>query len=84
MSAISFPSGKNKKKTETSDWRSLYLNALFEKDKSCLPSRILSAERALVRRERELFATGSGTDEKTTVNNALHALRALRQCLGLH
>jgi hypothetical protein len=68
---------------EISEWRSLYLTALFETDKTRLPGRIYRAQRALVRRERELFAVVSDTAEKTAVNNALHALHALRRCLGL-
>lgn len=70
-------------KVETSEWRALYLMALFETDKNRLPGRILRAERALIIREHELFASDGATEEKTIVNNALHALNALRRCLGL-
>ena len=70
-------------KGELCEWRTLYLTALFETDKGRLPGRILRAERALVRREHELFATAGSKEEKTIVNNALHALHALRGCLGL-
>jgi len=68
---------------EISEWRSLYLTALFETDKARLPGRIYRAQRALVRRERELFTNASDTGEKTAVNNAIQALYALRRCLGL-
>ena len=79
MSAIPIhPSGQ-----EMSEWRSLYLTALFETDKTRLPGRIYRAQRALVRRERELFTAVNDPAEKTAVNNALHALHALRRCLGL-
>jgi len=79
MSTMSIhPSGQ-----EMSEWRSLYLTALFETDKTRLPGRIYRAQRALVRRERELFTTVSDAAEKSAVNNALHALHALRRCLGL-
>ena len=78
MSAIPLPS----KKVEVPEWRALYLRALFEKDRSCMPSRILSARKALLRRERELFNAGSDMTEKSIVNSALHALDALRQCLS--
>jgi hypothetical protein len=66
-----------------SEWRSLYLTALFETDKTQLPARILCAERALMRREQELFRMISDEAERTTVNNALNALAALRRCTGL-
>jgi hypothetical protein len=80
MSAIPIPTTN---KIQTYEWRALYLTALFETDKNRLPGRILRAERALIIREHELFACGGGTEEKTIVNNALHALSALRRCLGL-
>src|SRR5436853_6569853 len=82
MSAIPVLASANEK-TSNSQWRSLYLNALFETDKTRLPGRILRAERALVEREHQLFTTTSSTDERVTVNNALNALHALRRCLGL-
>jgi hypothetical protein len=64
------------------EWRSLYLTALFETDKSRLPGRILRAERALMIREHQLFAAPANADERTVVINALNALHALRRCLG--
>ena len=79
MSAIEAQSGGK----STMDWHALYLAALFETDKRRLATRISSAERALLGRERELFTLANDTPEKTAVNNALHALRALRACLGL-
>jgi len=82
MSAISLlsPAGE---KPPVVEWRSLYLSALFETDKTQLPGRILRAERALMRREQELFKMTSDEAERTTVNNALNALSALRRCSGL-
>lgn len=68
---------------EIPEWRALYLAALFETDKNRLPVRINHAERALVQRERELYTASTGAAEKTAVNNALHALHALRMCLEL-
>lgn len=64
------------------EWRTLYLTALFETDKSRLPGRILRAERALMLREHQLFIAPTNTDERTVVVNALNALHALRRCLG--
>ncbi len=69
-------------KMDLPEWRSLYLTALFETDRTRLPGRIYRAERALTRRERELFVSGSAA-EKTAVSGALHALHALRRCLGI-
>jgi len=63
------------------EWRSLYLNALFETDKSRLPGRILRAERALMIREHQLFTMPSN-GERAVVINALNSLHALRRCLG--
>jgi hypothetical protein len=81
MSAISVPSPAAEKIT-VPEWRSLYLTALFETDKSRLPGRILRAERALMIREHQLFTTPSTTNERAIVTNALNALNALRRCLG--
>jgi hypothetical protein len=61
-------------------WRELYKAALFETDRHKLPSRIAEAEKALILRERELFATyGGSSDEGQAVDQALYALRALRR-----
>ena len=65
------------------DWRDLYLQALFETDRSRMYSRIIEAERALFRREHELFTDSNGKAEREAVANALNALNALRTCLGL-
>lgn len=65
------------------EWRDLYLQALFEADRSCMYSRIIEAERALFRREHELFNDLNGKAEREAVANALNALQALRTCLGL-
>jgi hypothetical protein len=61
-------------------WRDLYIAALFEADRTQLLTRISAAEKALVLREHELFATTDSSPEKQSVNNALNALRALRYC----
>ena len=42
-------------RTAPFDWRDLYLQALFETDRSRMYSRIAEAERVLFRREHELF-----------------------------
>ena len=70
-------------RTAPFDWRDLYLQALFEADRSRMYSRIVEAERALFRREHELFNDLNGRVEREAVANALNALYALRTCLGL-
>lgn len=64
-------------------WRDLYLEALFEPDRSRMCSRITEAQRALLRRQHELFADSGGRVEREAVESALNALYALRTCLGL-
>jgi hypothetical protein len=64
-------------------WRDLYMAALFEADRTQLLARISQAEKALIFKEQELFATTDPFAERQAVNNALHALRALRCCHGL-
>ena len=81
MSAAAVLSPTNEKRI-VPEWRSLYLTALFETDKSRLPGRILRAERALMIREHQLFAAPSNAGERAVVINALNALHALRRCLG--
>jgi hypothetical protein len=68
--------------TTSFDWRDLYLQALFETDRSRIRSRIAEAERALLRREHELFADSNGKAERDAVASALNALSALRRCIG--
>jgi hypothetical protein len=70
-------------RTTPFDWRDLYLQALFETDRSRMYSRIAEAERALFRREHQLFSDPKGRAEREAVANALNALNALRSCLGL-
>jgi hypothetical protein len=63
-------------------WRELYIAALFETDKSQIPTRIATAEKAIIARARELFAAGSDTiEEDQALDDALYSLRALQNCL---
>lgn len=65
-------------------WHELYKAALFETDREKLPSRIAAAEKAIVARARELFATATDNiEEDQALDDALYALRALQSCLGL-
>jgi hypothetical protein len=60
-------------------WRRLYTTALFEVDRAKLPERIAEAEAALIVRARELFhAPGDNIEEEEAVDDAMYALRALR------
>lgn len=71
-------------RAEASGWRDLYLAALFEPDRSCLKARIEQAERALLKRERELFVSRQDSrTEQHALSAARNALSALKICHGL-
>jgi len=77
--------GGNQSAQVLRSWRGLYKAALFETDRTKLPSRIEEARRALVFRSRELFVTSPNYDGETeAIENALYALRALENCLRLN
>jgi len=64
-------------------WRDLYLGALMEANKAKTPARIAEAERAMIDRARELFKiSGDHIQEEEALDDALYALRALKNCLG--
>jgi hypothetical protein len=65
------------------DWRELYLQAVFETDRSRLRARINLAQRALVLREHELFGDCNGRAEREAITSALNALYVLGTCLAL-
>ena len=66
-------------------WRDLYLAALMEADKEKTPVRIADAEHAILNRARELFnASGDNIQEEEALDDALYALRALKNCLQMH
>jgi hypothetical protein len=63
-------------------WHSLYQAALFETDREKIPVRINEAERAILERVRELFlAKSDHIEEDQILDDALYALRALRNCV---
>jgi hypothetical protein len=62
------------------EWRELYKVALFETDRQKLPSRLAEAERALILRAKELFATSAKGEEWRAAEKARYALRALGSC----
>lgn len=70
--------------TKMNQWHDLYKAALFETDKKKIPTRIADAEQAIVARARELFFTSTDNiEEDQALDDALYALRALQNCLGL-
>lgn len=63
-------------------WQTLYQAALFETDRDRIPQRIDSAEKAILARVKELFAANNDhIDEDLVLDDALYALRALRNCV---
>jgi hypothetical protein len=64
-------------------WYMAYMDALFEAERERIAERIRYAEHSMVLRERELFASQDDVPERRALANALHALHALRSCLGL-
>ena len=65
-----------------SSWHSLYQAALFEADRGKVSQRIDVAEQAILARVKELFlATNDHIEEDLLLDDALYALRALRNCV---
>lgn len=64
-------------------WRDLYRNAILESDRNKLPELISIAEEALVERARELIhQSGDHVEEEHALDDALYALRALRDSVS--
>ncbi len=64
-------------------WHALYQAALFETDREKALERIGQAERAILKRMKDLFvATGDHIEEDLILDDALYALRALRNCMA--
>ena len=63
-------------------WRVLYQAALFETNRDQIPLRIAEAEKAVLSRIKEWFAaTDDHIEEDLVLDDALYALRALRNCV---
>ena len=63
-------------------WHTLYQAALFETDRQMIPIRIAEAEKAILSRVRELFVVNTDhIEEDQILDDALYALRALRNCV---
>jgi hypothetical protein len=64
-------------------WHVLYHAALFETDPNQVRQRIAEAEKAILSQIRELFtAEIDHIEEDVVLDDALYALRALRNCVG--
>jgi hypothetical protein len=64
-------------------WQDLYHAALFETDRAKAPRRISEAERAVRTRMAELSsASGDHIEEDLILDDALYALRALRNSMS--
>lgn len=63
-------------------WHSLYQAALFETNREMIPGRIAEAEKAILTRVKELFQVNTDhIEEDQILDDALYALRALRNCV---
>jgi uncharacterized protein YktB (UPF0637 family) len=63
-------------------WHSLYQAALFETDRNKVPRLIEEAEKAILARIKELFVSSADhIEEDVVLDDALYALRALRNCI---
>jgi hypothetical protein len=70
--------------SNTSDpsWKSSYSAALFQDDKTKIPTLIARAESEIVARARALFeAPGENAPEMRALNNALQMLQVLKNCI---
>jgi hypothetical protein len=60
----------------------LYRDAILEADRNLLPERIAAAQEALTARARELFhAEGDNIEEEHALDDAMYALKALRDAV---
>lgn len=68
-----------------SDWKALYVAALFDRSQSRLGERIAKAEAAILQREIELRQTaGDHIDEQQHLDDAMYTLGALRKTAELN
>lgn len=58
-----------------SGWRALYRAAIEETDSRAIPAKAANAERAILKRERELFYDSGTLEEKEDLEDALYLLR---------
>lgn len=69
-------------KESTSDWKDLYVAALFENDKTRLAQRIAAAQIAIAARRHQVVS-GNDFEERRVLDNAAFSLQALAQCFSL-
>lgn len=68
--------------SSSASWHSLYQAALFETDRELIRSRIAEAEKAIFDRVKELLGVNCDhIEEDQILDDALYALRALRNCV---
>lgn len=67
---------------QVNTWKSLYLAAVLEGDRSQLPRRIAEARTAILQQGRTLFHSPTDCwDERQALDRALYSLNALSSCL---
>jgi len=77
------PTNSGLSRSAGTSWHSLYQAALFETDRQLIPARINEAEKAILQRVKELFgADADHIEEDQVLDDALYALRALRNCVA--
>jgi len=75
-------SHSNSSGSSSASWHSLYQAVLFETDRELIPARIAQAEKAILDRVTELFRVKfDHIEEDQILDDALYALRALRNCV---
>jgi hypothetical protein len=63
---------------QPSMWKVLYQAAIQEEDRKVLSQKVREAEEAILVRQREIFYSGGGLEEKEALEDALYALRAFK------
>ena len=63
------------------NWKELYLEALFENNKSMIPHKIALAQRAVFTRRSQLLSKPQAdTEERQALDTAQFSLQALKSC----
>jgi len=64
-------------------WYEAYMTALFESNDHQAVEKLKLAEKLMIDREREIYNQAAALAERSALDKALEALRALRLCLNL-
>ncbi len=75
--------GASSQKQLTSDWKNLYISALFEHDKTRFAQRIAAAQAAIAARRQEILASENNAEERRVLDNAAFSLQALARCFSI-